>query len=120
MTNGLQLGGTTKTLTRRTFNNDVPAATPTNWPVGNLDLSTGAIFNHKGRINVTGDQDLTGDAGTTFNNMPGATFAKDGGGENTHVTTTFNNDGTVLVPAGHLRLIGSGAHSGRSRSGRAA
>ncbi len=112
VTDSLTLGGTTKTLSRRTVENDVPVGTPTIWPSGNLDLNTGAIFNHRGRITVTGDQDLTGDSGTSFNVLNGAVFAKDGGGENTHVTSAFNNDGTVLVPNGYLRLLQNGSHSG--------
>jgi Bacterial Ig domain/Calx-beta domain/Lamin Tail Domain/RTX calcium-binding nonapeptide repeat (4 copies) len=112
VTDALVLGGGTKTLTRRTFENNVPVTTPTIWPGGNLDLNTGSIFNHRGRITVTGDQDLTGDSGTTFNVIAGAVFAKDGGGENTHVTTAFNNDGTVLALNGHLRLLQNGSHSG--------
>ena len=37
VTGSLELSGATKTLTRRTFENDVPARTPTTWAVGNLD-----------------------------------------------------------------------------------
>ncbi len=115
VTDSLRLVVSGKTLSQRTFNNNVPVGNPTNWTGSDLNLDTGAIFNHRGRINVLADQDITGDSGTRFNVLPGAIFAKTGTNataENTYVSTGFNNDGTVLATTGYLRLLQGGSHSG--------
>ncbi|MGH3372731.1 MAG: hypothetical protein ACRDPR_22320, partial [Nocardioidaceae bacterium] len=116
VTGTLQMAGTTKILTGRTFNDDVPPASPTNWTSGNLHMTQGALFNNAGRINIAGDQDVTSDgSGTTIiTNEPGATLAKTagGGGDNTYIDHTLNNEGDVLVQTGFLRLLRGGGHPG--------
>ncbi len=115
VTDSLRLSGTTKFLSRRTVHDNVPAASPTQWDSGNLDMSNGAIFNLAGRIDAVGDMDWTGDVGQTINVLPGAVFSKSGMNslsENTYIQNTFNNDGAVLAPTGHLRLLSNGSHSG--------
>ena len=115
VTDSLRLSGTTKILNRRTLNDNVPAASPTQWDSGNFHMDTGAIFNLAGRIDAVGDMDWTGDTGQTINVLPGGVFSKSGMNslsENTYVQNVFNNDGTVLAPTGHLRLLGGGSSSG--------
>jgi uncharacterized repeat protein (TIGR01451 family) len=115
VTGSLRLSGTTKTLSRRTLDDNVPLASPTQWDSGTLNMNSDAIFNLAGRIDAVGDMDWGGDAGQTVNVRPGGVFTKSGQNsvtESTAIENTFNNDGTVLVPTGLLRLQSNGSHSG--------
>ncbi len=115
VTGSLRLSGTNKTLSRRTLDDNVPVASPTQWDSGSLFMNTGAVFNLAGRIDAVGDMDWNGDAGQTINVLPGGVFTKSGQNsvtESTAIENAFNNDGTVLVPTGLLRLQSNGSHSG--------
>ncbi|MBI2206185.1 MAG: hypothetical protein HYU41_20320 [Candidatus Rokubacteria bacterium] len=112
---GLTLSGAgDKTLTQRTLS----ASGPTSLDSGRLVMGGSATLTNTSTFTIAGDLDIASDgSGATFTNAGGATLEKSTG---TGVATigsdpgavTFNNDGTVQVKAGTLRLQDGGTHSG--------
>jgi len=100
-------GSSTKGISTRTFHNSgtfVQAGT------GNIELSTGAILNNLGLIDVQTDADFVygGSSIPAINNPSGSTFRKSGGVGTTQIgpSITLNNAGVIDVDSGQLDFVG--------------
>ncbi len=105
----LILSGGDKYLNARKLNNQ---GTATMSGMGNFDLRNGATFSNTGTFDLQTDRSIIdgGGADPTFNNT--GVFRKSGEGGTSSVLVTLNNDGTVEVYSGTLRLQQNGEHSG--------
>jgi hypothetical protein len=85
---------------------------------GTFQLLAGTAFDNAGTYEMTGDFPLTmsGSPMGVFTNLPGATLTKAAGVGTATAAGLFDNDGTVVVRAGTLRLHGAAgpgtAHAG--------
>jgi hypothetical protein len=106
---GMSLSGTGyRYIDARTVNNAGVAT----WNGGGMTFYGRAVFNNlpgaSFRVQVA--QSLSGDG--IFNNQAGATFEKSVDPGVVTVSAPFNNNGTINVQAGNLKLAGGGASDG--------
>jgi len=110
---GLSISGSTaKTIGGRTLE-VASGATATQTGTGNIEYSTGILgparINNSGTWTVSGDSDVVGVFGTSweFKNLAGATFEKTSGTAETTLAVSFTNDGTVEAESGQVNLASS-------------
>jgi hypothetical protein len=84
------------------------------WSGGTISAADGAVFNNEPGATFDAQSDDTFGWNQTgavpiFNNLAGATFIKSGGTgpSGTYMGLVFNNNGTVILPSGTLKLGGS-------------
>jgi len=104
---GLQLGGDSKSLQNRSFDNAGPAV----WTGGDIFSSAATFSNLAGAdFDIRGDVRFLNSFDAVFNNA--GTLDKSAGTGVSEISSVLNNSGAVEVQAGTLRLSGGGDSTG--------